>query len=90
MELGLVVDLLGAEVVDHVVVAVLLVQELLDLVEGVSVKGFKIFCRKSHRDDSVADVGQVQVVAIFDVAKLLLAHQGLQMVCHHADQTTDT
>ena len=82
VKLFLVVDFLRAEIVNLVMILVFLVQEFLHLVEAVPVDGLQIFGRESHRDDAVADVAEVEVVSIFDVAQLLLAHQRLEGAGH--------
>ena len=90
VKLFLVVDFLRAEIVNLVMILVFLVQEFLHLVEAVPVDGLQIFGRESHRDDSVADVAEVEVVSIFDVAQLLLAHQRLEGAGHSGVKVEDS
>lgn len=77
-----VVDLLGAEVVDFVVILVLVVEKLLNLVQRVSVEGLQVLGGVPHGDDAIADVGEVEVVTIFDVSQFLFTDQSLQSAGH--------
>jgi len=60
--LRVVVLLFGAKVVDLYHVAVVLLQEVDDVCLSISVHAFEPFGRKAHRDDSVRNVSQVQIV----------------------------
>ena len=73
--------LLDAEVVDTVLPRVLRLEELRDLRRGVArhlVQG--VLRRHAHRDQSLLDICQVQVVAVLGVPRLVASHKRAQRV----------
>ena len=63
---------LTAKVVDFVVSEVLFVEELADISDGVSVERLAATGRERHSDDTLRDVGQIEVKPLPLVATLVL------------------
>ena len=71
--MALVVRLLiTAQVVDLVLVWMLAIEELGNLIDRVSEPSLNAFRRVAHGYDILGDVGQIQIVAILNIAVLLL------------------
>jgi len=79
MELGDIVGALRAKVVDFVMVLVLLLQELYHVVHRVSVDTLQVLARKPHRDNTIADISEIKVEAIFDKSVLFFRHQSFDI-----------
>lgn len=63
---------LTAKVVDFVVSKVFFVEELADVSDGISVERLAATGRERHRDDTLRDVGQIEVKSLPLVATLVL------------------